>query len=138
MQLRSFLRQLAESHFRAPYKVIFADEKRTKHKPPFLMLKLGSVNMSTHPITQWIDGAAVKTHPSSVKLEANLFSPGVPDETASGAAPYQNSACDELTAFCHYLEYPATENALFEAGVSIVLEGPVRDITAILDGVEPQ
>jgi len=137
MELRSFLRQLAETHFRT-YKVGFADEKRTKPTPPFVTLKLGSVTMSTHPIIQWIDGAAIKTHPSSVKLEVNVYSPGVPVETASGVVPYQNSACDEMTGFCHYLEYPKTENTLFDAGVSIVLEGPVRDITAILDGIEPE
>jgi hypothetical protein len=138
MQLRSFLRQLAEGYFHEPCKVGFADEKRTKKTPPFLLLKLGSVKMSTHPIIQWNDGAAVKTHPSSVMLEVNYFSPGVPVETASGVVPYQNSACDEMMGFCHYLEYPLTENALYEAGVSIVLEGPVRDISAILDEVSPE
>jgi hypothetical protein len=138
MQLRSFLLQLAEQHFRLPYTVCFADEKRTKPKPPLVTLKLGSVTMSTHPIIEWKDGAVVKTHPSSVMLEINLYSPGVPVETASGVVPYQNSACDELTGYCLYLEYPATENVLFDAGVSILLNPPVRDVTAILDGVEPE
>jgi len=120
------------------YSVIFADEKRTKPKAPFLKLRLGDVSMSTHPIIQWRDGVVVKTHPSSVMLEANLFSPGVPVKTASGVVPYQNSACDELVGFCHYLEYPATEDALYNADVSILLEGRVRDITAILDEVAPE
>jgi len=135
-QLRSFLLQLIRKHFVSPYTVYFTDEKRTRPKKPYVTLKLGTVKMSTHPIVQWIDGVIVKSHPSAVKLEINLFSPGVPVKEA-GVTLYQNSACDELTGLCLYFENPETEDALLDAAVSLLLEDVVRDISTILDGVEP-
>lgn len=94
--------------------------------------------MSTHPCERWLDGAAVKSHPSTSILEVNLYTPGIAEESGSGRNVYENSAVDELTGFCHYLEFPSTENLLTLAELSVLLEGNVVDVTAILDGIEPE
>jgi len=120
--------------------VRWANHKYVKPIPPSVILKLGSVTMSSHPSVQVIDGATVKSYPSWSILEVNLYSPGVPEEENPGAGvvQYQNSACDELAGFCIFLDYPSTEALLFEQEFSLLPEGPVRDITAILDGIEPE
>ena len=137
MSLRQCLQMLVERRFPG-YTVYYADAKRTKPKPPYITLKLKDAGMSTHPNEEWRDGASAKSHPSTAMLEINLYTPGVQINTDAGRGIYQNSAVDELTGFCLYLEFPATEVFLFETDLSIELEGKVRDVTAILDCVEPE
>jgi hypothetical protein len=105
---------------------------------PFITLQLKNLSMSTHPVTQWMEGEVVKSHPSTAMLEINLYSPGVPVHSGAGVVIYRNSARDELAGFCHFLEFPSTENLLLELGISILLEGSVLDVTAILDGIDSE
>jgi hypothetical protein len=135
-QLRRFLRQLTERHF-TNAEVSYTNEKRTKSTLPIVTLSLGNIQMSDHACELWRDGKSVKYHPSTAKLEVNLYTPGIPYE-GSGCVVYENSACDEIAAFCHYLEYPSTQNLLTAAGVSMLPEGPIIDVTEILGDIEPE
>jgi len=137
-QLRQNLLQLVKLHFGPKYNVYYADEKRTRPQLPIVTLKLKNAGMTTHPNEEWRDGATVKSHSSTAMLEINLFTPGAQADPDAGRDAYQNSACDELTGFCHYLEYPATEVFLFQNDLAVELEGKVLDVTAILDGIEPE
>jgi len=137
LQLKSCLRQLVKRHFPA-YDVRWANVKYVKPEPPCIILKLGHVSMATHSVVQTVDGAERKSYASTAMLEINLYSPGLPEQMETGAVQYQNTACDELTGFCISLDYPATHNIIFGWGIQMLLENRVFDITAILDGVEPE
>jgi len=137
LQLKLCLLRLVKRHFKS-YDVRWANVKYVKPSPPCIFLKLGSVSMSTHAVTKVIDGAEVKSYASTAMLEINLYSPGMPEQTEGGAVQYQNTAVDELTGFCISLDYPSTEALLFDWGVQMLLENRVLDVTAILDGIEPE
>lgn len=120
-QLRQALRQLAQEYFR-DREVFFADEKRGGPGAPFVELRLRSVAMSTHPCVRIERGTVVKSHPGTALLEMNLYGPVEPGEDP-GAIDPEDTAMEELAGFCHYLEYPSTENFLFQNDISLVLEG---------------
>jgi hypothetical protein len=124
--------------FSPSYKLRWANGKNTKVNPPCIVLHLKSVTMSTHPIVSVKDGALIKSHPSTAIFEINLYTPGKILPVTSGLVPYENTACDELAAFCHYLEYPHTENFQILHDISVLQQGTIIDVTSILDGIEPE
>jgi hypothetical protein len=136
-ELKAAIFELAQ-RFDQRYKIRWANAKATKPAPPCMVLNLKSVTASTHPVVSIENGAVVKSHPSTALLEVNLYTPGKPVAVSSGLVPYENTACDELTAFCNFLEYPDTENFQISRDVSVLPRGAVLDVTAILDNMEPE
>lgn len=108
--------------------VTMANTRQVKKTKPLVTLEFGPQISSQFPVESDLDGELCRFHPTSMKLEVQLFTNGRP---LSNGAP-ENTAVADLTDFAMFM---VSEMVTEELGgdISVLVDGPVQDVSAIIN-----
>lgn len=109
--------------------VIWAEQVNTKPAPPYVSLKVGSMNRTRFPL---IGEDGNRYYPCSTTMEMNLYTKGKPvtkQENATGNC--MNTAVSDLNDFFLFIESEEITDLLAGKGMDVVLILPVRDLTGL-------
>lgn len=109
--------------------VIWAEQMNTRPEPPYVMLKTGNVNKTTFPV---VDENGNRYYPCSTLLEINLYTKGKSVTVGKNVTGnYANTATSDLNDYFNFIDSEIGIDKLTAFGLSISLEPPVRDLTAL-------
>ena len=119
--------------------VIWGWGNYTKLSKPLVMLSLRTCVKSTHPIVKVKEGVAYNSYPSTAKLDVNLITRGKEETTPQNfTAVYDNTAASDLEEFCLFVESAKVSYICDENNITILQDGNVTDVTALIDGIEQE
>lgn len=135
-ELRKTLRDITVMYF-AGANVVWIAGNYTKVSRPFVALKLRTAIKTTHPIIKVKDGKPYRSYPSQARFEVQLFTKGRKKSVKEGYTDvYDNTAVADLEDFCNFIESVKVSYICDEKNISILQNGDVTDVTALLDGVD--
>ncbi len=109
--------------------ILWAEQNNTKPPLPYITLKVSGISKSTFPI---IDEEENRYYPCSTILEVNLYTKGKPVTIGNNVTGnYENTATSDLMDFFKFLESDSIIDYLADKGVDILLNPPIRDLTAL-------
>lgn len=109
--------------------VIWAEQANTKPEPPYVSLKTGGISRTRFPI---VDEDGSRYYPCSTTLEINLYTKGKPvTEEENVTGNFMNTATSDLNDFFNFVESEEITDVLAEKGVAVLLNPPIRDLTAL-------
>lgn len=111
--------------------VEMANTKSTKKGKPLVKLAFGPAQETKFPVERFLDGELCSFYPTTAKLEVQLFTNGL--RLQNGAM--ENTAVGDLTDYVHYMMSEMVTNELVLQNISMMVAGPVRDMTAIINDV---
>ena len=111
--------------------VEMANTKSTKKGKPLIKLAFGPAQSTQFPVEQFIDGELCSFYPTTAKLEVQLFTNG--SRLPNGAM--ENTAVGDLTDYVNYMMSEMVTNELNTQNLSMLVAGPVQDVTAIINDV---
>ena len=109
--------------------VEMANTKSTKKGKPLIKLAFGPAQSTQFPVEQFIDGELCSFYPTTAKLEVQLFTNG--SRLPNGAM--ENTAVGDLTDYVNYMMSEMVTNELNTQNLSMLVAGPVQDVTAIIN-----
>lgn len=137
-ELRHTLRDIVKMYF-ANANVLWSNGRYTKPNKPYITLSLRSVSKTIHSIRSAPNGVLRQSYPSQAVLTVNLITNGKRTATKEGYTDiYDNTAVADLEDFCNFIESVKVSYICDEKDISIVQNGTVTDVTALLDGMEPE
>lgn len=111
--------------------VEMANTKSAKKGKPLVKLAFGPAQSTQFPVEQFLDGELCSFYPTTAKLEVQLFTHGA--KLPNGAM--ENTAVGDLTDYVHYMMSEMVTNELNTQNLSMLVAGPVQDVTAIINDV---
>jgi hypothetical protein len=111
--------------------VEMANTKSAKKGKPLVKLAFGPAQSTQFPVEQFIDGELCSFYPTTAKLEVQLFTNGF--RLPNGAM--ENTAVGDLTDYVNYMMSEMVTNELNLQNLSMLVDGPVQDTTAIINDV---
>lgn len=137
-ELRHTLRDIVKMYF-ANANVLWSNGRYTKPNKPYITLSLRSVSKTIHSIRSAPNGVLRQSYPSQAVLTVNLITNGKRTATKEGYTDvYDNTAVADLEDFCNFIESVKVSYICDDKDISIVQNGTVTDVTALLDGMEPE
>lgn len=128
VDLKEALYDIVSGFFDAE-KVFWAEQVMTKPEPPYVTLKLGTLQRTAFPVENetW-----ERCYHCTVPLELNLYTNGKEiDSTGNVTKNYINTAVSDMLEFANYAESERiTDNTLIN-NLSIALMGNIRDLTSL-------
>ena len=109
--------------------VEMANTKSTKKGKPLVKLAFGQAQSTKFPVEKFLDGELCSFYPTTAKLEVQLFTNGV--RLPNGAM--ENTAVGDLTDYVNYMMSEMVTNELNQQNLSMMVAGPVQDVTAIIN-----
>lgn len=126
--VREVLYDVTEQFFRGAT-VLWAEQNNTKPPLPYITLKVSGISKSTFPI---IDEEENRYYPCNTILEVNLYTKGSPVTIGNNVTgSYVNTATSDMIDFFKFLESDIMIDYLADKGVDILLNPPIRDLTAL-------
>ncbi len=115
--------------------VIFARQSRiAKPEIPLVVITFGNVRRPVFSNRIVRDGIIVDQYQSRLAVTVDLFTHGEPVKDYFGTVvAYENTAVDEMLAFCDYLNSVRTTDWSAENGIAILTEGEAQDLTGIVN-----
>lgn len=109
--------------------VEMANTKSTKKGKPLVKLAFGQAQSTKFPVEKFLDGELCSFYPTTAKLEVQLFTNGVrlPNRAM------ENTAVGDLTDYVNYMMSEMVTNELNQQNLSMMVAGPVQDVTAIIN-----
>lgn len=111
--------------------VEMANTKSAKKGKPLVKLAFGPAQSTQFPVEQFIDGELCSFYPTTAKLEVQLFTNGF--KLPNGAM--ENTAVGDLTDYVNYMMSEMVTNELNLQNLSMLVAGPVQDMTTIINDV---
>lgn len=106
-----------------------------KPETPLITLTTISTKRPQNPPTVIIDGVPVNYCPTTLILQADLYTKGAPVEIMPGyTVPMENTALNDLTMFCNFVGSEYVANWSQEHDVALAVSGQVMDTTAPING----
>ena len=137
-ELRHVLRRIVSMYFSSAT-VLWSNGRFTKPKKPYVTLSLRNTSKTVHSIRYAPDGNLRQSYPSQAVFTVNLITPGKRTATKEGYTDvYDNTAVADLEDFCNFVESVKVSYICDQEDISIIQNGAVTDVTAILDGIEPE
>ncbi len=113
--------------------VVWAEEYMAKPKYPLVTIKAGTVKIGNMDIEGEIDGEHSSTYNCMLPIEINLYTKG---ESILGennmVIAQSNSAVNDLTMFVAYMQSPFSIDEQERLDICMLLNGPVNDISSVL------
>lgn len=137
-ELRHTLRDIVQMYF-ANATVLWSNGRYTKPNKPYITISLRSVTKTIHSIRSAPNGVLRQSYPSQAVFTVNLITEGKRKASKEGYTDiYDNTAVADLEDFCNFIESVKVSYICDEKDISIVQNGTVTDVTALLDGMEPE
>lgn len=111
--------------------VEMANTKSAKKGKPLIKLSFGPAQSTQFPVEQFLDGELCSFYPTTAKLEVQLFTNG--SRLPNGAM--ENTAVGDLTDYVNYMMSEMVTNELNTQNLSMLVAGPVQDVTSIINDV---
>ena len=106
-----------------------------KPDTPMITLTTISTKRPQNPPTVIIDGIPVSFYPTTLILQADLYTKGAPVEIMPGyTVPMENTALNDLTMFCNFAGSEYAANWSQEHDVALAVSGQVMDTTSLING----
>ncbi len=134
-QAKSLFQALTESYF-SKANVVFANQSRVPmQKIPLVLLTPGTVHRPSAPAYEVIGGERIGNYLSRLSITIDLFTNGSPvlDEETGATVAYADSSEDDLLAFADFLNSDFTVDWCHKNDVSILIEGDVQSLTAVVN-----
>ena len=137
-ELRRVLLDIVKMYF-AGADVIWSQGNNTQRKKPCVALKLRSAGRATHSSDIQENDVLRGYIPSKSILEINLFTNGRKINVGDEMLPiFDNTAVADLEDFCNFIVSQKVTDICDEKNITIMQNGDVRDVTALLDGVDSE
>lgn len=134
--LKQHLRSIVKEYFDGA-DVAWAGQKAAKRQLPFVTLKIVSVSRSLMPIEEDDDGSPVNSFLSRAMLEVQLFTKGAASPLGGAAlVNTDNTAVNDMADFVNYMSSFYANDKAFNLNISVLPEGAVQDISALLNNVQ--
>lgn len=114
--------------------VVWSASDKVKPNAPLVVLRLGTVNRSSQPITQAINGILFSAYPSEVALQVDLFTRG----RQIGPGYLSNTALNDLIDFASFLDSTASTEWSGRNDISLALLSGVQDLSEVINDTQWQ
>lgn len=134
-QAKTLFQTLTQSYFGGA-NVVFANQSRVPmQNMPLVLLTPGPVHRPSSPVYEAIDGERIGNYLSRLSITIDLFTNGSPvvDEESGATVAYADSSEDDLLAFADFLNSDYTVDWCHKNDVSILIEGDVQSLTAVVN-----
>ncbi len=106
-----------------------------KSESPLITLTAIAIKRPQNPPTVIIGGVPVSYHPTTLMLQADLYTKGAPVEIAPGyTVPMENTALNDLVEFCNFVNSEYVANWSQGHDVALAVNGQVMDTTSLING----
>lgn len=116
------------------YEVVFTNQSRTaKPTVPLVTVSFGPSRRQIFPLYLVEDGNPEAHYPSRVSITVDLFTNGKPVTEGGQVVAYENSAVDELIAYCDYLNSISTTEWASQHNFVLIVENDTQDLTGVVN-----
>lgn len=133
-EAKELFRMRAQGFFDG-YEVVFANQSRTaKPAIPLVTIAFGNVKRPQAPTYTISDGEAQGHYLSRLSIVVDLFTNGKPITDEDGKiAAYENTAMDEMLAFCDFVNGMNTAEWCQANNLSVLIESDAQDLTGAVN-----
>ena len=132
---RELFREITQSYFDSGT-VIFSFQSRVEKKDvPLVVLTPGPVRRPYMPNDMIVNGVVVGCYESKFNVTIDLFTHGlaVIDPDSRKIVGYENSAMNDMLAFCDYLNSRYVTNWLSLNDAAVLVDGDVQDVSGVIN-----
>ena len=136
LEMKRKLYDLIQGYFGGDTTVAWGRSKKVKPLSRLVVLRTIALRRNWHAASETNTGVNIDYYPSTTTIQIDLFSNGQPiTEDTDVTAASENSAVTEIIALINYLNSQKVQNWCLENDVSIVISGPVNDLTEVINEV---
>jgi len=134
-EMKALFLTLVKTYFGSA-EVIWGRSKVVHPKHPMVSLMAGPLVRNYLPITLDADGIPINCYPTKVTIQVDLFTRGAQRQDVTGvavASANENTSVNDMMDFLNFIGSAYTSDWCYEHDMSILENGPVRDLTQIIN-----
>ena len=132
-EAKELFRTWTEKFF-SGYEVVYTNQSRAaKPAVPLVTIAFGNAKRPPAPTYTIEDGSLEGHYQSRVSVVIDLFTNGRPITDDTGITAYENTALDEMLAYCDYLNGVITTQWCRKHNLAILIEKEAQDITGAVN-----
>ena len=136
LEMKRKLYDLIQDYFGGDTTVVWGRSKLVKPLNRLVVLRTIALRRNWHAASETDTGINIDYYPSMATIQIDLFTNGQPiiDDTDVTAAN-ENSVVTEIISLTNYLNSQKVQNWCLQNDLSMVISGPVTDLTEVINEV---
>lgn len=130
---KELFRQITMQYFSGAT-VIFSNQSRmAKPELGLVVITPGQVKRNSMPNYELVDNTLVGCYQNRISMTVDLFTHGAAVVENGRTVAYENTAMEDILAYCDYLNSPFVTDWSHRNDVSILIDGDAQDLTGAVN-----